>query len=286
MEEQEEGMHPSEIQTLQEKAQEIRRLIIQSIGSIGVGHVGGSLSLAEVLAYLYFHRMRVDPANPRWPDRDILVLSKGHAGPALYATLALKGFFPIEWLWTLNKGGTNLPSHADRNKTPGVDMTAGSLGQGLSAAIGMALADRLDGKKNYVYAILGDGESNEGQVWEASMTAAHYRLGNLIAFTDYNKMQIDGYTKDIMNLEDLSAKWRSFNWHVQRIDGHSIRAIDAAVTLAQAEQERPSMIILDTVKGKGVSWSEGKVGSHNMPVTAEMVQQALKELEAVEALKG
>lgn len=279
-------MDASKIEVLAEKAREIRSLTIQSIGSIGVGHVGGSLSIAEVLAYLYFHCMRVDPANPQWPERDILVLSKGHAGPALYATLALKGYFPRDWLMTLNQGGTNLPSHADRNKTPGVDMTAGSLGQGLSAAVGMALADRLEGRKNHVYAILGDGESNEGQVWEAAMTAAHYHLGNLIAFTDYNKMQIDGYTKDIMNLEDLVAKWKSFNWHVQRIDGHNLRAIDAAVTLAQEEQERPSMIILDTVKGKGVSWAEGKVGSHNMPVTAEMVQQALKELETVGNLRG
>ncbi|MFQ3621348.1 MAG: transketolase [Spirochaetales bacterium] len=268
----------NELEQLKEKAKEIRRLTLQSIASIGVGHVGGSLSLAEVLAYLYFYRMRVDPQNPRNPDRDVLVLSKGHAGPALYATLALKGYFPIDWLHTLNKGGTNLPSHADRNKTPGVDMTAGSLGQGLSAAVGMALADRLSDKKVYTYAIVGDGESNEGQIWEAAMTAAHYKLGRLIVFTDYNKMQIDGYTKEIMNLDDIVAKWRAFNWHVQRVDGHNIEAIDAAVTLAQLEAAAPSMIILDTIKGKGVSWAEGKVGSHNMPVTQEMLALALTEL--------
>jgi len=273
-------MVQADLHILQDRAKEVRKLIIKSIGSIGVGHVGGSLSVVEVLTYLYFYRMRVDPQNPGWADRDLLVLSKGHAGPGLYATLALRGFFPIDWLWTLNQGGTNLPSHADRNKTPGVDMTAGSLGQGLSAAIGMALADKLAGRTNYVYVILGDGESNEGQVWEAAMTAAHYKLGRLIAFTDYNKMQIDGYTKEIMNLDDLAAKWASFNWHVQRINGHSFTALDAAVTLAQEEQERPSMIILDTVKGKGVSWAEGKVGSHNMPVTAEMVQTALAEIDA------
>ncbi len=261
------------------QALEARKKTIASIGELGVGHVGGALSVIEVLTYLYFHEMRVDPAQPRWEDRDRLVLSKGHAGPALYSILAMKGFFPEEMLYTLNQGGTSLPSHCDRNLTTGIDMTTGSLGQGLSAAVGIALACRMDGRSNWTYAIIGDGESQEGQIWEAAMSAAHFRVSQLIAFTDYNKMQIDGMTQEIMNIDNLEAKWLSFGWHVQRIDGHSFPHIAASVGKAKEQSCRPSMIILDTVKGKGCCYAENKVSSHNMPLSREEAQEAIRQLE-------
>ena len=259
-------------------AKEIRKKTLHTIGTLGVGHIGGALSVADVLALLYGCQMKYDPKNPNAPDRDILVLSKGHAGPALYATLAIKGFFPLDWLDTLNKGGTRLPSHCDRNKTPGIDMTAGSLGQGLSAACGFAVGRKADGSNVKVFCIIGDGESDEGQVWEAAMFAAHSRLSNLIAFTDYNKMQIDGTTDQIMDLGDIESKWKSFGWYVQRCDGHDISAMHEAVCRSRAQDSKPSMIILDTIKGKGVSFCEGKVEGHNMPVTLEMVEQAVAAL--------
>ncbi|MCL2374456.1 MAG: transketolase [Treponema sp.] len=256
-------------------AREIRAKTLYAIARLGVGHIGGALSVADVLALLYDREMKYDPKNPADPNRDIFILSKGHAGPALYATLALKGFFPIEWLDTLNQGGTCLPSHCDRNKTPGIDMTAGSLGQGLSAACGFALGRKFDGSAVKVFCIIGDGESNEGQVWEAAMFASQYRLANLIAFTDYNKMQIDGTTDEVMSLEDIEGKWKSFGWHTLRCDGHDIAAMHEAISLCRAQSEKPSMIILDTIKGKGASFCEGKVESHNMPVTMEMAEQAV-----------
>ena len=265
---------------LENTARQIRYDIVQSIGNVGIGHLGGALSIVEVLTILYFRQMNVDPKNAKDPDRDKLVLSKGHAGPALYAVLAKKGYFPRETLLTLNQGGTSLPSHCDRNLTPGIDMTTGSLGQGLSVAIGMALADRMDGRKSKVFAYIGDGESDEGQIWEAAMSAAHYRLGNLIAFTDYNKMNIDGKTSEIMNLEDLRAKWQAFNWAAQRVDGHDLAGIDEAIDKARLESDRPSMIILDTIKGKGCSLTEGKLSSHNMVISKEQTEQALRELTA------
>jgi len=266
---------------LENIARQIRYDIVQAIGNIGIGHLGGSLSIVEVLTILYFRQMKAEPGKAKDPDRDKLVLSKGHAGPALYAILAEKGYFPKDTLFTLNQGGTTLPSHCDKNLTPGIDMSTGSLGQGLSVAIGMALADRMDGRKNKIFAIIGDGESDEGQIWEAALAAAHYGLSNLIAFTDYNKMNIDGRTDEIMNLEDLGAKWRAFNWNVQRIDGHDLHAIDRAVEEARSEANRPSMIILDTIKGKGCSIAEGKLSSHNMAISKEQTEQALKELSAV-----
>jgi transketolase len=223
--------------------------------------------------------MNVTPAEPRRPDRDRLVLSKGHAGPALYAVLADKGFFPAEWLNTLNRGGTRLPSHCDRVRTPGIDMTTGSLGQGLSAAVGMALAARLDRAAHTVYAIISDGESNEGQIWEAAMAAAHWRLNRLIAFTDYNKMQIDGYVHEVMNVEDLNAKWVAFGWFVQRVDGHDLAALDGAIVRAKAEPLRPSMIVMDTVKGKGAFFAENRVESHNMKYDYETALEAIRRLE-------
>jgi transketolase len=265
---------------LKAKALEIRKLTIEEIGTLGVGHIGGAMSIVEVLALLYFHRMKVDPKNPRMADRDQLVVSKGHAGPAVYAALAAKGFFPREWLATLNQGGTKLPSHCDRNLTPGIDMTAGSLGQGFSAAVGIALGLWMDKKPSYVYSILGDGESNEGQVWEAALFAGTRKLTNLIAFTDYNKQQLDGYTRDIIDLGDLEAKWREFGWFAQSVDGHDIAALDGAVEKAMAQKKQPSMIVMNTIKGRGCSFAEGILANHNMTFTMEKAREALRALDA------
>jgi len=238
------------------------------------------MSVVEALVVVYDNHMRLDPANPRMEGRDRFVLSKGHAGPALYAVLADKGFFPLDWLDTLNRSGTDLPSHADMRRTPGVDMTTGSLGQGFSCAVGIALGARLRGDGARVYAVIGDGESDEGLIWEAAMFAGHRKLSNLIAFTDYNKMQLDGPTDQINSLEPLEDKWRAFGWNVCRIDGHDVEAIDAAVRLAKAQQEKPSMIILDTLKGKGVSFLEASwENNHNVAISAEQHARALEELK-------
>jgi len=280
-------MTGEELATLQSRAREIRVKTIDAIGFLGVGHIGGAMSIVELLAVLYYRHLRHDPVNPAWAGRDRLVLSKGHAGPALYATLASRGFFPVEWLHTLNKGGTNLPSHCDRNKTPGIDMTTGSLGQGLSAACGLALADRLDGRDSFVFAVIGDGESNEGQNWEAALFAAQQGLSRLVAFTDYNKMQIDGKTDDILGLGALEEKWAAFGWETARVDGHDMAAIDAAITAAKARASkaagtgglgRPTMIVLDTIKGKGAKFCEGSVGSHNATFDYATAQKAIAEL--------
>lgn len=271
-------MEKQEIEKLEFKANEIRKMTLDTIGYLGVGHIGGALSIVEVLTALYYKYMRVSAAEPAKRERDKLVLSKGHAGPALYSVLADKGYFPGEWLRTLNRCGTNLPSHCDMNRTPGIDMTTGSLGQGISAAIGLALANRLDGIDRNVYLIIGDGESQEGQIWEGAMAAAHFKLDKLIAFTDYNKMQIDGYVENIMEIGDLAAKWDSFGWYVQRIDGHDFIQIEAAVESALAEPERPSMIILDTVKGKGAFFAEGNPGNHNMNFDYETAREAIERL--------
>lgn len=265
---------------LQWRAQEIRIQIIRAIGAVGVGHLGGSLSLAEVLAALYFGEMNVDPSNPRMDGRDRLVLSKGHAGPALYAALALRGYFPMEQLATLNQFGTSLPSHCDMNRTPGIDMTTGSLGQGLSCAVGMAKAAKITGGAESIYAIIGDGESQEGQIWEASMSAAQFELDNLLVFMDYNRKQIDGTTDEVMSLEVPTERWSAFGFDTWCIDGHDLASIGQAIAAAKAAKNgRPKFIQLDTVKGKGVSFIENSVGSnHNMPLSAEQVRQALAEL--------
>jgi transketolase len=265
---------------LKAKALEIRKMTIEEIGALGTGHIGGAMSIADLLALLYFHRMRVDPQQPRMADRDQLVVSKGHSGPAVYAALALKGYFPKEWLLTLNQGGTKLPSHCDRNLTPGIDMTTGSLGQGFSAALGIALGLRMDKRDAKVYTIIGDGESNEGQIWEAALFAGFQGLSNLIAFTDYNKQQLDGYVKDILNLEDLSAKWNAFGWYTQRVDGHDIAALDDAVGNALAQGKKPSMIIMDTIKGRGCSFAEGIQNNHSMAFNLEKAKEAIAALEA------
>ena len=272
-------MDAQTINHLQDTARRIRILTIDQIGYLGVGHIGGAMSIVEVLTILYYHHMRIDPRDPRKKDRDQLVLSKAHAGPALYSVLADKGYFPVDWLHTLNVGGTRLPSHADMVLTPGIDMTAGSLGQGLSAAVGKALGHRVDGIDSKIFVIIGDGESNEGQVWEAAMCAAHYKLNNIIAFTDYNKMQIDGYTQDIMNIDDLNTKWAGFGWNVMRVDGHSFPALNRAIKRAKEESCRPTMIIMDTIKGKGAYFAEGKLSNHNMAFDYATAKEAIARLE-------
>ena len=272
-------MEQDEIASLKKKAKEIRKLTIDSIGFLGVGHIGGCMSIIEVLTLLYYRHMKIDPKNPNMRNRDMLVISKGHAGPAIYSVLADKGFFPKEWLHTLNVGGTRLPSHCDKNLTPGIDMSTGSLGQGMSTAIGLALGNRLDAVDSTVYLIIGDGETNEGQIWEGAMAAAQFKLNNLIAFTDYNKMQLDGYVHEIMNIEDLNAKWISFGWFVQRVNGHDFFEIDMAVERAKQEEHRPAMIILDTVKGKGVFFAERNLSNHNMKFDSALAKEAIAELE-------
>jgi len=249
-------------------AAELRYVITDMICRSGAGHIGGALSLVEILLTLYYRSMKTDPKNPKWGDRDRLVLSKGHAAPVLYATLAYKGFFPKSWLGTLNADGTRLPSHADGRTVPGVDMTTGSLGQGLSAACGMALAAKKDGKKHQVFCIIGDGETDEGQNWEAAMFAPHHKLDNLIAITDYNKLQIDGTTAEILNLEPLADKWTAFGWNVLVImDGHDWNDLFDTIEKAKSlKNGKPTMIIAHTVKAKGCSLIENQVGSHNIKV--------------------
>ncbi|MFT4145413.1 MAG: transketolase [Mobilitalea sp.] len=270
------------ISVLEEKAKEIRKLTLESIGKLGVGHIGGALTLCEVLSVLYFDCLKVDPKDSKKADRDRFVLSKGHGGPALYATLALKGFIDKAELDTLNRPGTRLPSHCDMKLTNGIDMSTGSLGQGFSAAVGMAIVGKKDKLPITVYSIIGDGESQEGQIWEAAMAAGSRQLDNFIAFTDYNKMQIDGYTEEVNGLEPLDKKWEAFGWHVQSVDGHSVEAIQKAVDNAKKIKGKPSMIILDTIKGKGGYFCENKVTSHNMPISEAEWKMAVELLDKEE----
>ena len=248
-------------------ASELRYVITDMICRSGSGHIGGALSLVEIMMTLYFRSMNTDSKNPKWEDRDRLVLSKGHAAPVLYATLAYCDFFPKSWLATLNADGTKLPSHADARTVPGIDMTTGSLGQGLSAACGMALAAKKESKQHHVFCIIGDGESNEGQNWEAAMFAPHNKLDNLIAITDYNKLQIDGSTKEVLDLEPLTDKWAAFDWNVLEMDGHNwndlYEKIEKAKTLKNG---KPTMIIAHTIKAKGCTVVENQVGSHNIKI--------------------
>ena len=260
---------------------------LKELANLGFGHIGGSMSVVELLAVLYGREMRIDPQNPQWEDRDKLVMSKGHAGPAVYATLALKGYFPREELLTLNQGGTHFPSHCDRLKTTGVDMTTGSLGQGISVAVGMALAGKVAGKNYRVYSILGDGEVAEGQVWEAMMAANKYHLDNLCACVDVNGLQIDGETKDVMPTEPLDKKFESFGWHVIKIDGHDFDQIEAAYKEAEQTKGQPTMILAKTIKGKGVSFMENNAGWHGKAPNDEQWAQAKAELEAqIKELEG
>lgn len=259
-------------------ATQIRIEAIRAIESIGVGHIGGTMSIVDALAVLYGDVMKIDPKNPGWEERDWFVLSKGHSGPALYATLALKGYFPKEELLTLNKPHTRLPSHCDRQKTPGVDVSTGSLGQGMSSALGVAHGLLMDGRPNRVYLIIGDGECNEGQIWEGAMYAAQKKLHNVIAFVDWNKKQLDGYLKDICDIGDIRRKFEDFGWFAQSVDGHDVEEIHAAIEKAQAQTEKPSIIALNTLKGKGCSFSEGVFYNHNMTVSAEQAQTAIDAL--------
>ncbi len=271
----------NEFQTLKEKSRYIRRLTVDSIGKLGVGHLGGCLSVIEALVVLYYKEMNIDPKNPNMESRDRFVLSKGHAGPALYSVLADKGYFDISELDTLNRPETKLPSHCDMLRTKGVDMTAGSLGQGISCAAGMAKASKIKRDNANIYCIIGDGESQEGQVWEAAMMAAHFKLNNLIVFTDYNKLQIDGTVEEILGLGELDKKWEAFGWNVINIaDGHDEAQIYDAIQQAKKSQSKPTMILLNTIKGNGVSFVEAMgAGNHNMPISEEQRIQALKELE-------
>ncbi len=265
---------------LADVARRIRIGVIEGTHAAKSGHPGGSLSIADILAYLYFEKMHIDPANPDDPDRDRFVLSKGHCAPALYATLANRGFFPVEELTTLRKLGARLQGHPDMTLTPGVDMSAGSLGLGISAAAGMALAGKLDGKSYRVYTIVGDGESEEGQVWEACMFAAHYHLDNLCVIIDWNGLQIDGPVAEVMDPTPHDKKLEAFGFHVISIDGHDLDAIEKAFLEAETVKEKPTAIIAKTVKGRGVSFMENKVNWHGTAPNDEQYAAALQELQA------
>jgi transketolase len=258
----------------------VRRDILDLTFYGSASHLGGSLSVVELLVVLYFKVMKIDPKQPQMPDRDRFILSKGHAAPALYAVMAERGFFPREELKTFCKNGTRLQKHIDIHKIPGIDSSAGSLGQGLSIGVGMCLADRLDLKERNVYVVLGDGELQEGQVWEAAMAAGNLKLDHLYAFVDANKMQVDGFVKNIMNVEPLEDKWKSNHWHVQRIDGSDLGQILGAVQTAQKVKGQPHMIIADTVKGKGVDFMEFQVDWHAKGLTEEEYQKAVAQVDA------
>lgn len=271
-------LQPEDITNLKEKARYIRRRIIESTTAAGSGHPGGSLSCAEIMALMYFHVLHLDPENPDDPDRDRFVLAKGHAAPALYAALAGRGFLPDEELRSLRKLGSNLQGHPDSRRTPGVEASTGSLGQGLSVAVGMALAGKLDGRDAGIYVLLGDGEVQEGQVWEAAMAAAHYELDNLIAFVDHNRLQIDGCLSDVMSVAPLAEKWRAFGWKVWQVGGHDLLALDEAVRQAQVAAG-PSVLLADTVKGRGVSFMENQASWHGRAPSEQEARRALEEIE-------
>lgn len=260
-------------------AKTLRRHIVTTTSKAGSGHPGGSLSAAEIVTSLFFRVLRHDAANPCWEDRDRFVLSKGHAAPLLYAALAESGYFPIEELSTLRKLDSRLQGHTDMTETPGVEMSAGALGQGLSFGIGIALAGRLDGRDYQVYVLLGDGECDEGQVWEAAMAAAHFKLDNIVAIVDRNRQQIDGWTRDVMDTEPLAQKWRSFGWHVIEVDGHDFDQLLAAFDEAKKVKGRPTCVVAHTIKGKGVSFMENNPEFHGRAANAEELRQALEELK-------
>ena len=274
-------MTKEQVKKLEEFALKIRIGTVECIKSRGFGHIGGSLSVADLLAVLYGEVMNVDPADPKKEDRDKLVCSKGHAGPAVYATLALKGYFPYEKLMTLNQPGTDLPSHCDRKKTPGIDMTTGSLGQGTSTAVGLALGDRLQGRDCRTYLVVGDGEAEEGQVWEAAMFTAAKKLTNLVWIIDWNKKQLDGYVKDINDPGDFEAKFKAFGFDAVTVDGHNVEALYEALT--KKAEDKPIAVILDTVKGKGVSAVEETMMNHSMKVGQEVFDGWLAELHEKQA---
>jgi len=267
------------VENLKKVAAELRIDAVGMIYKAGSGHPGGSLSAADIAATLYFHFLNINPSSPRWEDRDRFIMSKGHACPIWYAALAKKGYFEKKHLSTLRKINSILQGHPDMNKTPGVDITTGSLGNGLSAGVGMALSAKLKKKSYYTYVLIGCGEHNEGILWEAAMSAAKFKLDNLIAIVDYNKLQLDGYNWQVMPIEPIEDKWRSFGWHTQRIDGHNIPQIIDAVDLAKGKKGVPSVIIADTIKGKGVSYMEDKCGWHGKAPNKQEYEIAIKELK-------
>ena len=265
---------------LQKTANEVRKGIVTAVHSAKAGHPGGSLSAADLFTYLYFEEMNIDPKEPKKADRDRFVLSKGHTAPGLYATLANRGYFPVEDLKTLRHIGSYLQGHPDMKHIPGVDMSSGSLGQGISAAVGMAIAGKLDNADYRVYTLLGDGEIQEGQVWEASMLAAHRKLDNLVVIVDNNNLQIDGAITEVNSPYPIDKKFEAFNFHVINIDGNDFDQIDAAFKEAKTVKGQPTAIIAKTVKGKGVSFMENQVGWHGRPLKPEEFETAMKELEA------
>ncbi len=269
-------------QQVKDVARVVRRHVIEMIGKAGSGHPGGSLSATDILSVLYFGGvLKVQPKNPAWPDRDRLVLSKGHGAPALYAVLAERGFFDTEILTSLRELGSSLQGHPDCRKTPGVDASTGSLGQGLSIAVGMALSLRLDRRDSRVWAILGDGECQEGQVWEAAMAASHYKLGNLVVVVDHNGLQIDGPVTKVMSPEPISGKFQSFGFDVRVVDGHNVEELLRLFTSLPRYGERPICVVADTVKGKGVQFMEGSAGWHGKAPKGEELEKALTELGKV-----
>lgn len=265
---------------LEAKAKLFRREILEMIFKAGSGHPGGSMSAIDIITALYYYKMKVDPKNPKWPDRDRFVLSKGHVCPALYAVLAELGFFPKEALWTLRQPGSILQGHPDMKKTPGVEMSTGSLGQGLSVASGMALAGKLDKRDYKVYCMVGDGEIQEGNIWEGAMFAAHKKLDNLIAILDRNRLQIDGSTEDVMALEPVADKWKAFGWEIIDLkDGNDMRQILAALDKATQTKGKPTIIIANTIKSKGVSFMENKAEFHGRALRPDEMEKARKELD-------
>lgn len=272
-----------DVQEVREFARQIRIETLKMLTGLGFGHYGGSMSVVETLAVLYSDVMRIDPTKPDWQQRDYFVLSKGHAGPALYATLALKGYFPQSELKTLNQNGTRLPSHPDRLRTTGVDATTGSLGQGVSIASGMALSHKLAKRDNRVFCILGDGELNEGQCWEAFQFIAHHNLNNLTLFIDYNKQQLDGLLDEVIKPFDLAGKFTAFGFDVLTIKGDDIVALQNALTPIRQAEQRPLVIVLDSVKGQGVKYLESLANSHHLRLTPDVkleIEHAIAELEA------
>ena len=273
-------MEAAKKRELEALAVRIRMAALEAIHSLGSGHLGGTLSICDALAALYGGEMRIDVSNPKWPERDKLVCSKGHAGPAVYGTLAVKGYFPYEELKTLNRPGTRLPSHCDRNKTPGVDMTTGSLGQGTSLACGMALGDRLKGRDTRVFLIVGDGETNEGQVWEAMAFASAKKLGNLVVLLDWNKRQLDGWTDEIYPMGDYVAKFEAFGFDTVKVDGGDVEAIAEALERTRKGGDKPYAIIMDTVKGAGIQEVADTVMNHSLTVNDEQFEKWTAQLKA------
>lgn len=263
---------------MKEKARHLRAHILQMLCEAGSGHSGGSLSAIDILTVLYNKVMRVDPQNPAWDMRDRFVLSKGHVCPAVYAVLADLGYFPERELMTLRKYGSMLQGHPYMHKTPGFDVSAGSLGQGLSVAVGMALASKISQIENRIYCLMGDGENQEGQIWEAAMSAGHYRLDNLCGIVDRNRLQIDGNVKDVMDIDPLADKWRAFGWNTVEVDGHDVLAIEKAFQAAAGYKGKPTVLIAHTVKGKGVSFMENVSGWHGAAPNQEQLAAALAEL--------